>query len=102
MSIPVDGVISYGNCSVDESAITGESIPIDKNVGAQVTGGTVITSGYIKIKAINTGDSTTLSKIIKLVENATSSKAPIARIADKVAGIFVPAVISIAILTMII
>lgn len=102
MSIPVDGVISYGNCSVDESAITGESIPIDKNVGAQVTGGTVITSGYIKIKATNTGDSTTLSKIIKLVENATSSKAPIARIADKVAGIFVPAVISIAILTMII
>ncbi len=102
MSIPVDGRIIDGNCSIDESAITGESIPVDKHNGDNVTGGTVITSGYIKIEAVNTGDDTTLSKIIKLVENATSSKAPIARIADKVASVFVPAVIGIAVLTTII
>lgn len=102
MSVPVDGKIVEGNCSIDESAITGESIPIDKAVGSQVTGGTVLTSGYIKIEAVNTGEDTTLSKIIKLVENATSSKAPIARIADKVAGIFVPSVIGIAIVTTLI
>lgn len=102
MSIPVDGKIINGSCSVDESAITGESIPVDKNIGSRVTGGTVITSGYIKIEATDTGDTTTLSKIIKLVENATSSKAPIARIADKVAGIFVPFVIGVALITTII
>ena len=102
MSIPVDGEIISGSCSIDESAITGESIPVDKTLGAEVTGGTVVTSGYIKIKATNTGENTTLSKIIKLVENATTSKAPIARIADKVAGVFVPAVIAIAVITTII
>lgn len=102
MSIPVDGVVVSGECSIDESAITGESIPVDKKSGSNVIGGTVITSGYIKIKATNTGEDTTLSKIIKLVENATSSKAPIARIADKVAGVFVPAVIGIALITTII
>ncbi len=102
MSIPVDGEIISGECSIDESAVTGESIPVDKKSGSQVIGGTVISSGYIKIKATNTGDNTTLSKIIKLVENATSSKAPIARIADKVAGVFVPAVIGIALITTII
>ena len=102
MSIAVDGVIVEGGCSVDESAITGESIPVDKNIGDKVTGGTVLTSGYAKIKAVNTGDNTTLSKIIKLVENATTSKAPIARIADKVAAVFVPAVIGIAVITTII
>lgn len=102
MSIPVDGVIISGECSIDESAVTGESIPVDKKSGSQVIGGTVISSGYIKIKATNTGDNTTLSKIIKLVENATSSKAPIARIADKVAGVFVPAVIGAALITTII
>ncbi|MBQ5346997.1 MAG: heavy metal translocating P-type ATPase [Ruminococcus sp.] len=102
LSIPVDGEIVSGSCSVDESAITGESVPVDKTIGAEVTGGTVISSGYIKIKATNTGDNTVLSKIIKLVENATSSKAPIARIADKVAGVFVPSVIAIALITTII
>lgn len=102
MSVPVDGRIVDGNCSIDESAITGESIPVDKHIGDNVTGGTVLTSGYIKIEAVNTGDDTTLSKIIKLVEDATSSKAPIARIADKVAAVFVPAVIAIAIVTTII
>lgn len=102
MSIPVDGEIIYGNSSVDESAITGESIPVDKKVGDKVIGGTIVKSGYFKIKAQQTGDNTTLAKIIKLVENATSSKAPIARIADKVASIFVPAVLIIAVITTII
>lgn len=102
MSIPVDGKIIFGNCSVDESAITGESIPVDKNIDDSVTGGTVINSGYIKIKAEKTGADTTLAKIIKLVEDATTSKAPIARIADKVAAVFVPAVIAIAIITTVI
>jgi Cu+-exporting ATPase len=102
MSIPVDGLIISGECSIDESAVTGESIPVDKKSDSEVIGGTVLSSGYIKIKATNTGDNTVLSKIIKLVENATSSKAPIARIADKVAGVFVPAVIGIALITTII
>lgn len=102
LSVPVDGKIIEGSCSVDESAITGESIPADKSIGDEVTGGTVITSGYVKIKAVNTGDNTTLAKIIKLVEDATTSKAPIARIADKVAAVFVPAVIAIALITTVI
>lgn len=102
MSIPVDGKICFGNCSVDESAITGESIPVDKTVGDTVTGGTVINSGYIKITAEKTGADTALAKIIELVEEATTSKAPIARIADKVAAFFVPAVITIAVITTII
>lgn len=102
MNIPVDGVIVDGSCSVDESALTGESIPVDKTVGDNVTGGTTLSSGYIKIKAVNTGEDTTLSKIIKLVEDATTSKAPIARIADKVAAIFVPTVIGIALVTAVI
>lgn len=102
MGVPVDGRIIEGECSIDESAITGESIPVDKTVDAEVTGGTVITSGYVKIEAVNTGEDTTLSKIIKLVENATTTKAPIARIADKVAAVFVPVVIGIAIITTVI
>ena len=102
LSIPVDGRIIEGNCSVDESAITGESIPVDKTVGDNVTGGTVLKSGYVKIEAVNTGEDTTLSKIIKLVEDATTSKAPIARIADKIAAVFVPVVIGIAVITTII
>ncbi len=102
MSIPVDGTIVSGSCSIDESAITGESIPVDKTVAQNVIGGTVIKSGYIKIEATGTGSETTLSKIIKLVEDATTSKAPIARIADKVAGVFVPAVIGIALITTLI
>ena len=102
LSIPVDGRIIEGNCSVDESAITGESIPVDKTVGDNVTGGTVLKSGYVKIEAVNTGEDTTLSKIIKLVEDATTSKAPITRIADKIAAVFVPVVIGIAVITTII
>ena len=102
LSVPIDGEIISGNCSINESAITGESIPVDKNIGDEVIGGTVVTSGYIKVKAVNTGENTTLSKIIKLVEDATTSKAPIARIADKVAGVFVPSVIGIALITSII
>lgn len=102
MSIPVDGKIIFGNCSIDESAITGESIPVDKSNGDNVVGGTVISSGYVKIIAEHTGDNTTLAKIIKLVEDATSSKAPIARIADKVASVFVPLVLLIALFTTIV
>lgn len=102
MSIPVDGEIIEGSCSTDESAITGESIPVEKNLGDNVTGGTVLVSGYAKVRAVNTGSNTTLSKIIKLVEDATTSKAPIARIADKVAAVFVPVVIGIAAITTII
>ncbi len=102
MSVPVDGEVEYGDCSIDESAITGESIPVDKTIGNKVTGGTVVTSGYVKIKAEQTGKDTTLSKIIKLVENATTSKAPIARIADKVASVFVPVILVIALITTII
>ena len=102
LSVPVDGVITEGSCSVDESAVTGESIPVDKTVGDMIIGGTILSSGYVKIKAINTGEDTTLAKIIKLVEDATSSKAPIARVADKVAAVFVPVVIGIAFMTTVI
>lgn len=102
LSIPVDGKIIDGNCSIDESAITGESIPVDKTVGDDVTGGTLLQSGYVKVEAVNTGEDTTLAKIIKLVEDATTSKAPIARIADKIAAVFVPTVIGIALITTVI
>ena len=97
MSIPVDGRIT----SVDESAITGESIPVEKTVGDTVTGGTVNKNGYIRFTAEKVGDDTALAKILRLVEEASSSKAPIAKLADKVSGIFVPAVISIAVITFI-
>jgi Cu+-exporting ATPase len=100
-TIPVDGVVIAGNSSVDQSAITGESIPVEKNVGDNVVSGTINKNGYFKMKATRVGENTTLSQIIKLVEEAGSSKAPIARLADKVSGIFVPAVIGIAILTTI-
>lgn len=102
LSIPVDGRIIEGDCSVDESAVTGESIPVDKSVGDNVTGGTLLQSGYVKVEAVNTGEDTTLAKIIKLVEDATTSKAPIARIADKIAAVFVPTVIGIALITTVI
>ena len=101
-SIPVDGTITEGSTSVDESAITGESVPAEKSVGDTVTGGTVNKSGYIKFKAEKVGEDTALSKILHLVEEAASSKAPIARLADKVSGIFVPAVMAIAIVTFIV
>lgn len=101
-SIPVDGIIIEGSTSVDQSSITGESIPVEKTIGDNVISGTINKNGYIKMKATKVGDNTTLSQIIKLVEEASNSKAPISKIADKVSGIFVPAVITIAILTVIV
>ena len=97
-SVPVDGVITEGSGALDESAITGESLPVDKAIGDRVTGGTINQSGYFKMEATAVGANTTLAKIIALVDEATSSKAPIAKLADKVSGYFVPAVISIAVL----
>lgn len=101
-SIPVDGVVTEGHGSVDESAITGESIPVDKEAGDRVIGATVNMSGYFLMEAEKIGDETALAQIVRLVDEATSSKAPIANTADKVSGIFVPAVIAIAIVTFII
>ncbi len=101
-AIALDGVITYGSAAIDESAITGESIPVEKTQGDSVTGATVLKSGYIKVKVTHTGEDTALAKIISLVEEAASSKAPIARLADKISGIFVPIVISIAILTFVV
>lgn len=101
-SVPVDGVLLEGTGSVDESAITGESIPVDKQIGDKVIGATINQSGYFKMRADKVGDETALSQIIRLVDEATSSKAPIAKSADKVAGIFVPIVIGIALLAMVV
>lgn len=101
-SIPVDGVIISGSCTVDESAITGESIPAEKETGDEVIGGTVSKSGYFKFRAEKIGEDTALSKILHLVEEAAASKAPIAKLADKVSGVFVPAVMTIAVVTFII
>lgn len=97
-SIPADGVISSGTTSVDESAITGESIPVEKQVGDNVTSATMNKTGFIHFTAKRVGADTTISQIIKLVDEASSSKAPIAKMADKIAGIFVPAVITIAVI----
>lgn len=96
-SIPVDGVIIEGRAAVDEAALTGESIPIEKKIGDSVIGATVSKSGYLKMRATKVGEDTTLSQIVRLVDEATSSKVPIAKLADKVSGIFVPVVIVIAI-----
>lgn len=95
-SFAADGIILDGETSVDESAITGESLPVEKNIGDAVTSGTLNKSGFVKFKASKVGGDTTISKIISLVEEASASKAPIAKLADKVAGIFVPGVILIA------
>lgn len=100
-SIGIDGTIIEGNSSIDQSSITGESIPVEKKVGDNVVAGTINKNGYLKIKATKVGNDTTLSQIIKLVEEASNSKAPISRLADKVSGIFVPVVITIAILATI-
>ncbi len=101
-NIPVDGRVIEGESAVDESALTGESIPIDKSVGDGVCAGTINTSGFIKCEATKVGEDTTLSNIIKLVSDAAATKAPIAKAADKVSGIFVPTVITIAVATIII
>ena len=101
-SIPVDGIVTEGMTSVNESALTGESIPVDKTEGAPVSAATINQSGFIKCEATRVGEDTTLSKIIQLVSDAAATKAPIAKIADKVSGIFVPVVIGIAVVTMII
>ena len=100
--IPLDGVVVEGFSGVDESMLTGESMPVEKTVGSFVTGGSINTDGALKIKVIRIGKDTTLSKIIKFVEEAQSKKAPISKTADKVAGIFVPAVIIIAVLATVI
>lgn len=94
--VPVDGTIIEGSGAVDESAITGESLPVDKAVGDKVVGGTINKSGYFRMEATAVGENTTLSKIIELVDQATSSKAPIAKLADKISGVFVPIVITIS------
>lgn len=101
-SIPVDGVLLEGNPTVDESEITGESIPVEKQKDDKLIGATTVKSGYLKMNAISVGDDMTLAKIVRLVDEATSSKAPIAKLADKVSGIFVPVVILIALLTAVV
>ncbi len=101
-TVPVDGIIIEGNTSVNESALTGESIPVDKQSGDEVSAATLNTFGFIKCRATRTGQDTTLSQIIQMVSDAASTKAPVAKIADKVSGIFVPAVIFLAILTFVV
>jgi len=97
--IPVDGVVTAGSSAVDESAVTGESIPAEKRPGDKVTGATVNKTGYLEFRAEKVGEDTTLSQIIRLVEEASSSKAPIAKLADQISGVFVPVVILLAVLT---
>ena len=101
-NIPVDGVIIEGNSAINESALTGESIPVDKTSGDLVSAATVNQSGFIKCEATRVGEDTTLSQIIKMVSDAAATKAPIAKIADRVSGVFVPTVITIAVITTII
>ena len=101
-AIPVDGVILEGESAVDESALTGESIPVDKRVGDRISAATINQSGFIRAKASRVGEDTTFSQIVQMVSDAAATKAPIARIADKISGIFVPAVILVAICIMLI
>ena len=101
-SIPVDGVIIEGGTAIDESALTGESVPVDKAVGDEVSAATINRTGFIRAKATRVGEDTTLSQIIKMVSDAAATKAPIAKIADRVSGVFVPAVIIIAVIVTLI
>ena len=101
-SIPVDAVVTDGESTVNESALTGESIPVDKTVGDNVSAATINQTGFITCRAIRVGEDTTLSQIIKMVSDAAATKAPVAKIADKVSGIFVPTVIAIAVVTTIV
>ncbi|MBE6742205.1 MAG: heavy metal translocating P-type ATPase [Ruminococcaceae bacterium] len=99
-SIPTDGVVTEGEGSVDESALTGESIPVDKSENSTVYAGTIVLNGFVKCRATKTGENNTLSQIIKTVEEASATKAPIAKVADRVSAVFVPAVIIIAVITL--
>ena len=101
-SIAVDGIVIEGESAIDESALTGESIPVDKHIGSQVYSATINRSGFLKCRATEVGDKTVLSRIIKMVSDASSSKAPIAKIADKVSGVFVPVVIGIALVSFVV
>ena len=101
-SIPVDGTVVSGRAAIDQSALTGESIPVEKKVGDMVAAATINTEGYIELRADKVGEDTTLSQVIRLVEEAGGSKAPIARLADRIAGVFVPAVMSIAFITFLV
>lgn len=100
-SIPVDGVVTEGSGAVNEAALTGESIPVDKTVGSRVSAATINQSGFLTCRATRVGQDTTLSRIIKMVSDAAATKAPIAKIADKVSGVFVPAVIGVSVLTLV-
>lgn len=101
-TMPVDGVIVKGSCIVDESIITGESMPVEKTVGDNVIGATINKSGYVEVKATKIGENSTLSQIIKLVEEASATKAPVAKLADKISGVFVPIVIAIAVVSSVV
>lgn len=101
-SVPVDGIVVEGETAVDESALTGESVPADKIVGDEVSAATINQSGYIRCRATRVGEDTSLSKIIKMVSDAAATKAPIAKVADKVSGVFVPVVIAIALVTILV
>lgn len=101
-SVPVDGIVEDGETAIDESALTGESIPVDKAKGDRVSAATINSSGFIKCRATKVGEDTALSQIIKMVSDASSSKAPIAKIADKVSGFFVPVVMGIALVTFVV